>query len=549
MNQEEKGFQIRLLAIGLFLGLGLLIALGKSFQLQVSEGEKLRDLSERRHLRSFVYEATRGNIYDRNGLLLATTTPLSSVYAQPKHLENPLLAAKTLGKLFPHQKKSIREKLSSNKSFVWLARRISPKIAAKVKELNLSGIGLSEENKRHYPNYTMASQTLGMVSIDEEGMSGLEKKYEADLTPSSWKSLIYHDAKGRALKPHPAPEPESLAGKDLHLTLDRNLQFATEKYLLDKVEEENARGGWAITLDPNTGDILSLANVPQDNPNEPNRQFRAHRRNSVLSTTFEPGSLFKMVTFTSALNRHKIDLEEKIDCEGGTYKIGGFTVHDVSKKDLLTPEEIFKFSSNVGTLKVAERIGAKDFLQDISFYGFGKLPGLNMLEEAKGKLLPEKKIGPVELATMSYGYGLSTTTLQLALFASAIANGGELLTPKLVKNSKVEKKRIFSKAVAKTMQNFMIAVAGKEGTAKLAQIEGITVAGKTGTTEKWNDTAKKYDSKRNYASFIGFAPAENPKIVAMVVIDEPQHQRFGGQVAAPVWRDIVTYALAGGSLQ
>lgn len=537
-----NAFQLKALFIGVTLLILLYIGWLKAYKLQVTEGQKLSDLSDNRYLRSLSYDAARGNVYDRNGILLATTTPLYSIYAEPKRLESAWVAARKINKIFPELKPKLLNKLSTNKNFVWVKRRINAADAKRIRDLRLSGIGLLEENRRHYPNYDLASQTLGLVNIDEKGMAGLEYHMDEDLTGEAWKGLMYQDALGRRIHPFIAPERTDISGKDVHLTIDAKLQAVTEHHLKEAIKKYGARGAWAVTMDPKTGEILALANLPQDNPNHPRSSHTSFRRNNILSAATEPGSLIKIATFASLIENGQLNLEKRIDTEQGIYKLDEFVVKDVSKHDFLRPAGIFKYSSNIGTLKLASKLDRKTLRDDFLRYGFGSAPGLGWQEESAGRVPQLKALGPVEFATLSYGYGLTATPLQLIRFTSAVANNGLMPRPQIIKSAP-KSRRVMKRPTAKLVRDLMAEVTGPEGTAKLAQIHNIPVAGKTGTTEKWDAAQQKYDSKRHMASFIGFAPKDDPKYVTMVVIDEPGHSRFGGQVAAPVWKKIMTYAM------
>lgn len=545
MNVSKlNAFQLKALFIGVTLLILLYIGWLKAYKLQITEGQKLSDLSENRYLRSLSYDAARGNIYDRNGILLATTTPLYSIYAEPKRLESAWVAARKINQILPELKPKLLNKLSSNRNFVWVKRRINPKDAKKIRDLNLSGIGLLEESRRHYPNYDLASQTLGLVNIDEQGVSGFEYYMDEELTGRPWKGLMYQDALGRRVHPFIAPERKDIAGDGILLTIDAKLQAVTEHHLEEAIKQYEAKGAWAITMDPNSGEILALAIVPQDNPNHPRSSHANYRRNNILSAATEPGSLIKMATFASLIEHELLDMDERIDTENGIYNLHEFVVRDVTKRDFLKPSGIFKYSSNIGTLKLASRLDKNTMRNDFDRFGFGRSPGLGWREESSGKVPQVDDLGPVEFATLSYGYGLTATPLQLVRFASAIANNGLMPTPQLVA-SYPRHRRVLKRKTAKLLRDLMGEVTGHEGTAKLAQIQNIETAGKTGTTEKWNAAKQKYDAKRHTASFIGFAPKDNAKYVTMVVIDEPSRGRFGGQVAAPVWKKIMTYAIFG----
>ncbi len=544
--------KIRLYIIVTLLALGLGVALIKAGFLQLVRGSALKELAERQYSRVTHYSSFRGDIVDRQGRLLATSVGVHSLYAEPRRMNRPDQVAKTLKHAMPSLTNAQLERLSSDRSFVWLARRLDPNISRRIEDLKLDGIGVSQEEQRFYPNHGLLGQTLGFVTIDGQSLGGVERAFERYLKPKSWSALSLQDARNRPIRSYLAPNSEDLWGDQITLTIDRNVQFVAEEVLAQTVRAHGAKGGWAIVMKPKTGEILALANVPLINPNKHEKNSIA-KRNNAISRTGEPGSTFKMVTFATAYDLGLIHPEEKIYCEKGKWDLGYMVIKDIIAKEYLTPEEIFKYSSNIGTYKIAQRIGKDKFYEAIKRFGYGELPGLNLLEEARGYVSKPETWGLARFANVSFGYGIMASSLQMALMVSTIANGGVRVPPKILKNiqrangevynplPEYRPVRVLSEQAAQAMTQIMVSDT-ESGTGKRAAIAGVKVAGKTGTAEKLSESGR-YAKHLNLSSFAGFAPADNPQIVALVTIDEPRGVAFGGYVAAPAWREIVEAAL------
>ncbi|MEI6789601.1 MAG: penicillin-binding protein 2 [Myxococcaceae bacterium] len=545
--------KIRLSLILAILGLSLSIALTKAGILQLVRGPALKELAERQHTRTTQYSNFRGDIVDRKGRLLATSVGVHSLYAEPRRMNHPDQVAKVLKQAVPSLSHIQLERLSSDRSFVWLSRRLDPNISQRVQDLKLEGIGISSEEQRFYPNHGLLGQTLGSVSIDGKSIGGIEQAFVRYLKPKTWDTLSLQDARGKPIRSYFAPDQEDLWGDKITLTIDRNIQFIAEEVLSQTVQAHGARGGWAIVMRPKTGEILALATVPLMNPNKPEKNSTASRNNPI-SRTGEPGSTFKIVTFAAAFDLGLLQPDEKIYCEKGIWKLDHVTIRDVSKKEFLTPTEIFQYSSNIGTYKIAQRVGKEKLYEMIKRLGFGELPGLNLLEEAKGFVSKPESWGQARFVNVSFGYGIMASSLQMATMVSTIANGGIKVAPQILKNIQktngeiynplptYKPTRVLSEQAAKALTQMMIHDTQGDGSGKRAAIPGILVAGKTGTAEKL-DASGHYAKNLNLSSFAGFAPADNPEIVALVTIDEPKGIAFGGYVAAPAWRQIVEAAL------
>jgi cell division protein FtsI (penicillin-binding protein 3) len=533
-----------------FVTIGFAITILKSGSLQLIHGEALRGLAEKQYKRTLQVSSARGMIYDREGRTLAGSVPMESVFAEPRHIEDKELTVEQLAKVLELPPKKLRKRLMGQRSFAWIKRRVPPKQIAKVKQLGLRGIGFLKEHRRYYPNHAVAGQLLGTVSIDGEGQGGIEQALNKELRPKALKKSVLRDARGHRLVTNTGFELDYFRGDDVYLTLDAHLQQVAETVLAQTVKDYKAKSAWALAMDPKTGEILVMATAPEFNPNTPGHN-RGHARNLALSAAFEPGSTMKAITFTAALDAQVVAPNESIDCENGKYKLGRHTIRDSHKDNWLTVRDVFKHSSNIGTLKIALALGEDPFKSMLHRMHFGERLGLGLLGEAKGRLPKKEKWGQTRLATISFGHGLMVTSVQMVAAVGAIANGGVWVKPKLISHTTnpfgeeimsptlPQGEPLFSKETADVVTSIMTSVVEEGGTGTKAAIPGIKVAGKTGTAEKVDPVTGRYSNDLHLSSFIGFAPADDPVAVILVVVDEPQEKVFGGLVAAPAFREIM----------
>ena len=369
-------------------------------------------------------------IYDREGRTLAGSVPMESVYAEPRHIEDKVDTILKLAEILNVPEKKLRKRLMGDRSFAWVKRRVSPKLIEQVKELKLRGIGFLKEHRRYYPNHSVAGQLLGTVSIDGEGQGGIEQALNKELRPKALQKSVLRDARGNRLITNTGFELDYFRGDDVYLTLDAHLQQVAESVLAQAVKDYKAKAAWALAMDPSTGEILVMATAPEFNPNTPGTN-RRHARNLALSAAFEPGSTMKAVTFAAAIDAKVVTPDESIDCENGKYKLGRHTIRDSHKDNWLTVRDVFKHSSNIGTLKIALALGEEPFKNTIQQLHFGERLGLGLFGEAKGRLPKVKKWGQTRVATISFGHGLMVTSAQMVAAVGAIANGGVWHQPKL----------------------------------------------------------------------------------------------------------------------
>jgi cell division protein FtsI (penicillin-binding protein 3) len=437
---------------------------------------------------------------------------------------------------------------------VWVARRVSPDKARAVRELGLAGVGLITEPRRFYPYKSLACHVLGFAGLDARGLEGLELEYGHALKGQRHTLTSLRDALGRTIHLTPAALTTLPEGNHLILTLDKGLQYQVEKVLAATVAEHRAAGGQAVVLDPATGEVLAMASVPAFNPNVFAEFPRETYRNRVVTDTFEPGSTFKTFVAAAALVSSRVSLEERFDCEQGEWKVGGRVIHDTHEYGELDLADILKLSSNIGAAKVGRRVGADTLYDTFKAFGFGRKTGVDLPGESRGILRPPGSWREVDLANICFGQGVAVTSLQLAAAFGAIANGGVLMRPYLVKahTDRAARlvheaqpqvvRRVMSSREAAILARMLARVTEEGGTGTQARLEGLATAGKTGTAQKV-DPAGGYSHSDYVASFGGFVPAGAPKVVVLVMIDTPRGQHYGGVVAGPAFRAIARAAL------
>ena len=529
---------------------GFLAVTARSFYLQILEHDHLVKLAERQHHRTIPITPARGGIFDRTGAPLAVSLEMDSLYAEPKRINDPGGTAAALAPLVQLPQHELQRKLDSTKSFTWLARQLPPETALKIKQLKLAGIGFVKENKRFYPNFEMASHVLGFTGMDPGGLEGLERRYDATILGKTGYLLTERDALGRDVSVRSAVVQDASPGKNLHLTLDKNIQYFTEKELAKAVESSRAKSGMALVMDPWTGKVLAMANYPTFNPNSFRQYPTLNLRNRCVSDNFEPGSTFKVFLLSAAIEEKVVGPRDGINCENGRYSFSGRIIKDDHPHGRASVAEVLKYSSNIGSAKIGLKLGDDRLHRYLKAFGFGDKSGIDLPGEASGGLRPVSRWYGTDIATISFGQGVSATAVQLVTATSAVANGGLLMKPYLVErvtdSSGLELqrfepqtvRRVISAHTAATISQMMEGVTQKGGTATSAAIEGFRVAGKTGTAQKVDPVSRGYSATKRTASFVGFVPAEKPLLTILVVIDEPTTSPYGGVVAAPAFREI-----------
>lgn len=555
MNKpSDKWIRFRISTILVsFCLLASLIA-GRAFQLQVLKRDELCKLAENQYKKNIPLVPKRGTIYTRGYEELAVTVEVDSIYAEPESIETPRLVAKRLAPFLSLSSKELEDHLSSSKSFIWLARKVTPSTIETIKSLNIRGIGFVKENRRFYPNGELAAHAVGFSGIDGRGLGGIELAHDSQIKGKTELVRAERDALGKRTLPKDLGFEDSLTGNSIVLTIDKTIQYTAESALADAVRKSGAKGGTAVVMDPKSGEVLAMASYPQFNPNDLSSTSQESLKNRAIVDTYEPGSTFKVFLLAAALEEGVVKPEDRFDCENGSMELAGKVIHDTHKHGNLTVREIMKFSSNIGASKIAAKLGKERFYDYITSFGFGSPTGIELNGEGSGILRSMKSWSKLELANVSFGQGVSVTPLQLTTGFSAIANGGYLMKPYLVrdildKDGSVIKrnqpqivKKVISGETASKITEMLMDVVNEGGTGAMAALNGYDVAGKTGTAQKVSG-GRGYKENKHVASFIGFVPAHAPELVVLVAIDEPVGVQYGGTVAAPAFKAIAETSL------
>lgn len=553
-SESRKWMKFRIATLLAFF-LVLFIALAsRAFQLQILSGKALKSLAQKQHTQTLLLQPDRGIIFDRNGEKMAATVMADSVCADPSKIDNPGEVAGRLAAILQTDRATLQKKLSGSKNFCWLARRIPPEQVGLVQEMNVDGIFIVKEPKRYYPSGELAGHLIGFVGIDANGLEGLELRYDRYLKGAPEKLIWTRDAKGKRLIPRvETPETVQKENYNLVLTIDNRIQYLVESHLKAAVKDKGAKGGFAIVMDPKTGEILALANEFGFDPNRLSAVNAATGKNKAITDSFDPGSTFKPFLAAAALEEGVVKETDLFNCENGNFAIADRVFHEANRKrhGSLSVHDILKYSSNIGSIKIAEKLGKEKFSQYIHKFGFGAKTGIDLPGEVNGLLRPVEKWTRVDAATIAFGQGISVTAIQLITALSSVANKGLLMKPFIVrglmdrKGNLVQRydptavRQVISPETAKRLTAILTDVVGMEdGTGKHARIVNVAVAGKTGTSQKFDFARRAYSSEKVRTSFMGFFPAEDPQIAILVVLDEPQRDRWGGVAAAPVFKNI-----------
>jgi cell division protein FtsI (penicillin-binding protein 3) len=553
-NPESDKSRARVLFVALAL-IGWMFLIGaRLVHLQVTQHEDLAARARKQQMGAIETSPTRGQLLDREGRELARSIDTESFFADPSEIDSPEVTARRIASVTDLDRASLAQRLNeakdSNKKFIWIVRRLDEQTAAKLDALNLNGVYSRKEPKRYYPNDSLAAHVLGFVGTDEVGLGGVEQFYNERIRGEAGKLYLETDARRRAfesyeVQPHP--------GQTVVLTIDQTIQYRTEQSLFAAVQRTHAKSGTAVVMDPLTGDILALANAPAFNPNEPSRDGEERRANGALQNTYEPGSTFKIVAYSAAIEKGLVKPDDKIDCQMGQITVAGRLIHDHRPFGVLTIADALAQSSNVGAIKLGLLVGNESMFDYIKRFGFGSRTGVDLPGESPGILRPLPRWQPSSIGSIAMGQEIGVTPLQMASAYSALANGGFWVKPHLIREMRSPDGAILFQAKPETHQilkpETTLALKGMlegvtlRGTARKAQLNGYTAAGKTGTAQKIDPKTHAYSSTKYIGSFVGFAPVSKPALVIIVVIDEPQGSYHGGDVAAPVFREIAEQIL------
>jgi cell division protein FtsI (penicillin-binding protein 3) len=543
----------RLAALFLALVLGFAGVAARLVVLQVRDAAAYEALARDQRLRAISLPAERGSIFDRNMDELALSLPARAIYANPRLVEDARGTARALAPRLETPQGVLIDALTSPGSFVYLARRVDLSVARKIEALELPGIGFLEESKRYYPGGGLASQVLGFVGIDAVGLAGLELQYEDVLAGKPGRMVVEQDPSGNPIPQGEALVEDPVPGRSLVLTIDQDLQFHAERALEAAVRAQGATGGTVIAMDPRTGEILAMANAPSFDANRYDRALPEATRNRAVTDMYEPGSVNKVITAAAAVEEEIIPLPEELSVPD-LYRMGDAVFHDAHPHPTMpmTLTDIIAQSSNIGTIMVAERLGRDTLDRYLRRFGFGEETAVGFPGEAEGILLPRREWWTTSMGTIPIGQGIAVTPLQMLSVYATIANGGVRVQPRLVRGTvgrdgrlisaaPPERARVVSRPTARIVTG-MLAQAVEAGTGEAARVPGYWVAGKTGTARKPLEGALGY-SNQYVASFIGFVPARDPRLVVAAILDEPDTV-YGGIAAAPLFREVTRFALA-----
>jgi cell division protein FtsI (penicillin-binding protein 3) len=528
------------------------LAVMRLIALVTLQGSRLTSMARVEHNAETELAAVRGPIVDRHGEPMALSAETRSVYARPKKLleSNSSEHAKIAAAL-EMTSAELARRLSKPSPFIWLRRRMDPAKASAVEALNVDGLGAISEYKRFYPESNLAGAVVGSAGMDGQGLSGVELQYDKLIRGEPVQLSFYHDALGHPILDSPLAIKSSQPGAQVELTIDGRIQSLAENELTNEVHSSGAQRGTAIVLDPWSGEVLALANVGAEAD-----PVHARLHNAAVQDAFEPGSTMKGLLASIALTDHAITQNERIFCENGVFHLDGRTIHDDSRHQWLDVAGIIEVSSNIGASKIALRLGSKRFYDGLRGFGLGRRTGVDLPGEANGLLSKGSTWKEIELANHGFGQGVAVTPMQLAVAYAAIANGGLVVRPYVVKSVSDAEGRVLLTHAPQVMgravppevahqMNLLLrnVVTGADGTAHKAQVDGFTVAGKTGTAQMVNPVTHGYFQNRHVSSFVGFLPADDPKLLILVVLYDVGHGHFGGLVAAPVFSEIASGAL------
>lgn len=548
----------RIAALFFLFTLGIFLLGGRVFWVQFVRGAELSEKAEQNRMRDEPVASKRGIIYDRNGNELAISVSVDSVSASPADIiasKKEKEIAHKLAACLDMDEEKVLKTITKRTLFVWVKRQIKPEQAQKIREMDLPGIRLTEESHRQYPNGIFLSHVLGISGIDNTGLEGIDNYYDELVGGSKGHIVIEKDAANRNIPEATHKYISPVDGANLILTIDETIQYIVERELEKVFKERGAKGAAAIVMDPATGEILALASRPTFDPNDYGKYPKSNRRNFAINDTFEPGSTLKIITAAMAMEEKIVDTQSRFFCPGHI-KVGKETIRCANGRahGSQTFSQIVENSCNVGFVQVGLDLGMEKYYHYINAFGFGKPTGIDLPGEADGILVPKSRAKQIDLATMAFGQANAVTSIQLTTAVAAVANDGKLMKPHLVKqiidnNGKVVKKfepvvvrRVISEETARQLC-LILEDEVTVGTGRNAYIDGFRVAGKTGTAQK-SKPGGGYLTNEVIASFVGFAPAVNPRLVCMVVVDAPQgYPHYGGWVAAPAFKNIMQDAL------
>jgi cell division protein FtsI (penicillin-binding protein 3) len=544
----------RILFVAIALVLWMLAIGARLVQLQIHQHDNLASRARNQQLSSIETAPTRGQVLDRQGRELARSLDTESFYSDPSEVKNIDETVRKIASVTGLDRSDLIKRFNdardANKKFIWIVRRLEMERASKLDALELDGVYSRKEPKRYYPNDSLAAHVLGFVNADELGLGGVEQSYNEKIRGEAGKVYLEVD---RDRRPFESYEVQPHPGQTVVLTIDQLIQYRTEQALQAAVERSHAKSGSAIVMDPHTGEILALANSPTFNPNEAGKVSPEEKTNGAVQNIYEPGSTFKIVAFSAAIEKGLVKPDDKIDCQMGSITVAGRVIHDHKPFGVLTVADALAQSSDVAAIKLGLLAGNDSMYEYMKRLGFGSRTGIDLAAESPGILRPVNRWQPASMGSLAMGQEVGVTPLQMAAAYSALANGGMWIKPHVVRElrlpdgtvvyqAKPEMHRALNPETTAAMRGMFEGVT-LHGTARKAQLDGYTAAGKTGTAQKVDPKTHAYSATKFIGSFVGFAPVNNPAVVIIVVIDEPQGSYHGGDIAAPVFREIAEQVL------
>jgi cell division protein FtsI (penicillin-binding protein 3) len=542
-----EGLRPRVLLLVGAMAVAFVAVGGRLVWLQIVKHGDLAAMADRQYSRTVIVHAQRGPILDRNGAVLAASSPAESLFAQPRNVADPARAAARLAPILKTSARGLEAALGGDRPFVWIRRGLPPPVAERIRALGEPGLGLTPDSLRLYPSRELAAHVIGFEGTDG-GLEGIERMWERTLAGTPGKAIVGRDALGRdVVTQHVLQQPAP--GQGVMLTIDANIQYIAEREIDAAWRRTRSRAAMAVVMDPRTGDVLAVAIRPTFNPNRFTEASSDRWRNRAVTDPFEPGSTFKVILAAAALEERVVRPEDRIFGENGQITIARTTIHDWKRYGWLTFSEVLQNSSNVGSIKVGLALGPERYYRYITAFGFGAPTNVGLPGESRGTLRDPARWSALSLPTMSIGQEVSVTALQLVAAFGAVANGGLLMRPRLVQavldaegrpTRRFEPeavRRVIEPQTARTLTRILVRVVD-EGTGHLGAIPGYEVAGKTGTAQKLDPATHRYSRAPGVLSFVGFAPADEPRLVALVLLDEPVNEKWGSEAAAPIFAGI-----------
>jgi len=553
-SRRIEGLRIRTLIVAGCLACAFLGLIGRLAYLQVVKHEDYVRLAESQHAKAIPLKAKRGPILDRNGRALAVSSSAETLVAVPGRVDDAARLASRLAPVLDEPVAEIARRIESSKRLVYVKRRLPPAVAQAVRDLHEPALGFVEENLRLYPNRELAAHVIGFEGGEGTGLAGVEQAWETRLAGREGKALVERDALGREVSWAPRILKPARPGQGVVLTIDATLQYIAEKEVDAAWRRTRSKAAMAVVMDPRTGEILAMAIRPTFNPNSFSSATDEERRNRAITDPFEPGSTFKVILAAAALDEGVVRPTDRIYAEQGAITVASATIHDWKKYGWLTFAEVLQNSSNVGAIKVGLQLGKERYYKHITGFGFGVPTGVGLTGESRGQLRPPQRWSGLSLATMSIGQEISVTALQMVAAFAAVANNGRLMQPQIIRAALDAQGReiqgfeprvirqVIAPDTARTLTAIMTRVVA-DGTGRHAAISGFEVAGKTGTAQKLDPATRRYSRAPGVLSFVGFVPADDPRLAMLVMLDEPKNEKWGSEAAAPIFAAIGREAL------